>query len=36
MAGTGEGRVGSAAWEEAVPEANIIPKVMGRHRKPTA
>lgn len=34
MAGAGEGWVESAACQEAVPEANTIPKVMGRHRKP--
>lgn len=34
MAGAGEGWVGSAACQEAVPEANTVPKAMGRHRKP--
>lgn len=33
MAGAGEGWVGSAARKEAVPEANTILKVIGRHRK---
>lgn len=34
MARAAEGWVGFAACKEAVPEANTIPKVMGRHRKP--